>query len=123
MTAEREQLWIAMSDLWLDTELSDDRLAEIAAVVRDAGLDEAELDEVFAFELAPFLDANLRQVAGEWGGFDPEQVCAEARARQGSRRLQDRAAARLGIMGGAARQSWARVKALAAGGTDRRPPE
>ena len=76
----REQLWIALSDLWLDTELSPARVEAIAAVVRASRRTRSEVEDVLRRELAPFLDANLRSPAGVWSGFDPEWVCAQARA-------------------------------------------
>ena len=104
-----------MSDLWLDTELSEERLTQIAAVVRRSGLKRAELEDVFALELAPFLGANLWVTAGEWTGFDPEWVCAQARARKGKYRFRHRVLAALGLTTYAARPAWNRVKQIAFG--------
>jgi len=103
----REQLWIALSDLWLDTELSTARVEAIAAVVRASRHSRREVEDVLRRELAPILDANLRSPAGVWSGFDPEWVCAQARAR----------AARPGRRGrlGAVRDVWARVASSAFG--------
>ena len=102
-----------MSDLWLDTELSDERLAEIAAVVQQSGLSHAELEDVFTLELAPFLGANLWATAGEWAGFDPTWVCAQARARKGNYRFRHRVLAALGLTTYGARPAWNRVKQIA----------
>ena len=74
----RRALWVAMSDLWLDTEVDDRAIAGIADVVRESGLSRDELEGVFRDELAPFLGPNLQCTAGEWVGFNPEWVCAEA---------------------------------------------
>lgn len=117
----RERLWCALSDLWLDAELSDDRLADIAAVVRESGLSRRELEEVFELELAPFLGMNLRVPAGEWAGFDPAWVCAEARARFERRRPRDRLLAWLGVSTSGARAEWERVKRLAFGDSGATP--
>ena len=120
MEQERDRLWVAMSDLWLDDELDEERLSQIAEVVRDSGLGPGELEEVFALELAPFLGANQRTVAGAWSGFDPQWVCAEARrqraARRAPRRLFERLRARLGLTTHAARPAWERVKEIAFAG-------
>ena len=67
MNKSRRQLWIAMSNLWLDTELTDEGLKWIVSAVRDSGLDRDELEVIFRHELAPFLGSNQRSVAGEWG--------------------------------------------------------
>jgi len=104
----REQLWIALSDLWLDTELSTARVEAIAAVVRASGRPRIEVEDVLRRELAPFLDANLRSPAGVWSGFDPEWVCAQARARAVRPR-------RGGGGLGAVRDLWERVASSAFG--------
>lgn len=115
MSEDREELWIALSDLWLDTELTETRLGAIAAVVRRSGLSRAELEDVFALELAPFLGGNSRSPAGEWAGFQPEWVCERARALRGRRRAWHRLLAALGVTTGAARPDFERVLELAFG--------
>lgn len=84
--ARREPLWIALSSLWLDTELSDDDIDAVAAAVRCSGYERGAVEDILGGELAPFLDPNLRSPAGVWSGFEPEWVCAEARARLGGKR-------------------------------------
>ena len=106
----RKALWIAMSELWLDNELGDSDIDLIADAVRASRLGEAELDAIFAYELAPFLGPNHLSVAGEWAGFDPDWVCEEAAKRYGRPRWRDRIAARLGITTFGARPEWERVK-------------
>ncbi|ETW98011.1 MAG: hypothetical protein ETSY1_20500 [Candidatus Entotheonella factor] len=112
MQRSREELWVAMSDLWLDTELSEDRLDEIATVVRDSGLSREELEAVFETELAPFLGLNGLTVAGVWDGFDPDWVCQQAR-RHSRRSLFARFLAKLGVTTYGARPAWNKVMALA----------
>jgi hypothetical protein len=115
VNAAREELWVAMSDLWLDTELPEERLAEIAGIVRKSGLSRAELESVFESELAPILGANTLAPAGEWAGFDPAWVCEQARRRVGRRSFSARLLARLGVTTYAARPAWKRVISLAFG--------
>ena len=110
---DRKQLWIAMSDLWLDSELSEEWLRQIAEVVAGSGLDEDELDQVFKYELAPFLGGNHLITAGEWQGFDPQWVCEQAKVRQGKFRLMERLASFIGLTTYAARPEWRRVKQIA----------
>lgn len=102
-----------MSALWLDSELSDEWLQQIAEVVAGSGLGEAELDEVFKYELAPFLGGNHLASAGEWQGFDPRWVCEQAKLRQGKFRPLERLAALTGLTTYAARAEWRRVKQIA----------
>ena len=65
----RKPVWVAMSDLFLDTDV---RLwySAIARVLTDSPFALDELDRMFYNEIAPILEPNLRVVAGEWGAFD-----------------------------------------------------
>ena len=109
----RKRLWIVMSDLWLDQELTKRDLDYIAQAVRDSGLSTAELDKIFELELAPFLGLNHLTPLGVWTGFNPDWVCEKAQERFSKYRLRDRIFARLGITTYAARPSWERVKTIA----------
>ena len=102
-----------MSDLWLDTELSDERLKWIACAVRNSGLNREELEVVFRHELAPFLGSNQLNVAGVWTGFDPDWVCEEAQKLRGKRRILDRLLSTLGLTTKTARATWNRVLEIA----------
>ncbi|MEM1368397.1 MAG: hypothetical protein AAGG02_10335 [Cyanobacteria bacterium P01_H01_bin.15] len=113
MAGSRQELWIAMSALWLDTELVDERIKEIAVEVRASGLSSRELEEVFELELAPILGWNCLVVAGEWAGFDPDWVCERAAAQRGKRRIRDRILAAIGGTTFAARPTWLKVKQAA----------
>jgi len=111
----RKPVWVALSDLWLDTEIDENWAKRIAEVVADSGYSEKEVDDIFNLELAPFLGPNHRVVAGEWTGFDPEWVCEEARKRMGNRSMVDRIASRAGWNSYAAREPFDLVKKLAFG--------
>lgn len=113
MNDQRKQLWIAMSDLWLDTELTEDAVLSIASAVRDSGLDREDLEAVFRHELAPFLGKNQQTTVGNWEGFDPDWVCRQAQERHGKRRLLDRLASAIGLTTYAARPAWNRVLKIA----------
>ena len=73
----RRPLWIALSDLWLDTELQDRDRDFIARAMLDSGYDRDTLERIMAEEVAPVVYRNLYSVAGEWTGFDPDWLCAE----------------------------------------------
>ncbi len=81
----RKLVWAALSELWLDTELADDDLRRIAGAMRDSGYGLGELREIYLFEVAPVVFANLFTVAGEWAGFDQDWLFAEAARRAGKR--------------------------------------
>jgi hypothetical protein len=67
---ERAPIWIALSELFLDTELQDDDRERIAKTLAASPYSEKKLEEILRFEVTPVLKANLRCVAGEWSGFD-----------------------------------------------------
>jgi hypothetical protein len=73
---ERRPLWAALSELWLDTELTAEDLEHIARVMADSGLSLEELRHVHLDEVAPVVSINLLSVAGAWAGFDEEWLCS-----------------------------------------------
>ena len=73
----RRPLWVAMSELWLDSELQDRDLDHIARALRDSGYDRATLERILVEEVAPVVYLNLYVAAGNWTGFDPDWLCAE----------------------------------------------
>lgn len=75
--AQRRPLWIALSVLFLDTELTRADLERIAQAMADSGLSLRELRAVYVREVAPVVSANLRTVAGVWSGFDEVWLCAQ----------------------------------------------
>jgi hypothetical protein len=93
----RKPVWIALSDLWLDTELTEDDLRRIAEVMRRSGYGVEELREIYLFEVAPVVFPNLLSVAGEWAGFDEEWLVHEVTKQAGRRSPVLRTLVRLGI--------------------------
>lgn len=79
--ARREPVWLALSELWLDTELDEADLARLAEVARASGYPRAELRRIHVHEVAPVVGANLRSVAGVWDGFDPDWLREQCRHR------------------------------------------
>ena len=73
---KRRPLWSALSELWLDTELSGSDLERIARVMADSGLTVEDLRDVYLVEVGPIVYRNLLMVAGQWGGFDEEWLCS-----------------------------------------------
>lgn len=63
-------LWLAFSDLFLDTELSESARQAIAAIVLESPLTREQVHQVLWLEVFPALCDNLRVAAGEWAGFD-----------------------------------------------------
>ena len=68
----RKPLWLALSDLFLDTELQDYNFEFIAQAMKqfDNSLD--EIHEMLMQEAFPVCIANLHSAVGEWAGFNEE---------------------------------------------------
>jgi hypothetical protein len=109
----RKPVWAALSDLWLDTELTEDDLQRIAGVMKRSEYSINELRDIYLFEVAPVVFPNLLSVAGEWAGFDEEWLFVETTKRAKKRNLILRAMVRLGIgkwlMTFATERHWVRL--------------
>jgi hypothetical protein len=83
--AARVPVWIALSDLYLDTEVEafHDAIAETLAA---SPFDLDELQAMLMHDVHPVLFTNLMAPAGVWEAFDPDWLVARIRARGGRRR-------------------------------------
>jgi hypothetical protein len=70
--ALRKPIWLALSELYLDTELSETDLENIAAVIVEKNLTIAEAKKIDKYEVFPILLPNVLSVAGDWAGFDKD---------------------------------------------------
>ena len=77
----RECVWIALSDLYLDTDV-DALIAPCARVLASSPFTRDELRAMLFDDVHPVLVTNLLSVAGEWAGFDPAWLCARIRRRR-----------------------------------------
>jgi len=66
---KRKDVWIAFSDLFLDTDQTI-YYKNIIQVCAGSNFSIKELQEILFYEVAPVCSANLKSVAGEWIGFD-----------------------------------------------------
>jgi hypothetical protein len=73
----RLPLWEALSELWLDTELTDAFMEGIARVMDESGLTIEELWRVYSYEVAPVVYMNRYSFAGQWLGFSPDWLRTE----------------------------------------------
>lgn len=116
MTAQ-ETVWMAMSDLFLDTDV-DAQVPRITAILRQAPFDLATLDRMFLEDVFPVCIGNLHQIAGVWDGFDRAALLARLHEEGGKRLWGHRF--RVMLRKRAARQivpQWEQIrKALVAGG-------
>ena len=70
--ARRYPIWIALAELYLDTELDEDQLRRIARVFAASGYIWAEIKQINYDDVAPALWFNVQDIAGEWAGWDEE---------------------------------------------------
>ena len=75
----RRPLWIALSDLYLDTEPNWQRVASICAA---SPFEIAELQRILFDEVHPVVHLNLWSVAGVWEGFDEDWLVTSILARK-----------------------------------------
>lgn len=70
----RTPVWVAMAELYLDTELTDSTIYYIARTCASSPYSERELERIMFAEVWPALCPNLLDVAGEWAGWDEDFV-------------------------------------------------
>ncbi|BDD08040.1 hypothetical protein FUAX_04720 [Fulvitalea axinellae] len=69
---DREPVWIALSEFYLDTELQDSDFLRIAFTIIRSPYSLEKVEEINKYEVFPVLQSNLLVTAGEWTGFDKE---------------------------------------------------
>jgi len=67
--ARRMPVWLAMSELFLDTELDAADHERIRRTLAGSGYDEATLHDILRREVTPAFGPNLFSVAGVWDGW------------------------------------------------------
>jgi hypothetical protein len=72
----RKTVWSALSEFYLDTELSDEDLKRLLGVFAASGFGIDEIREIERNEVRPAIGVNLLGVAGVWSGFDEEWLCS-----------------------------------------------
>ncbi|MEP9319503.1 hypothetical protein ABKS89_20365 [Pseudomonas sp. LABIM340] len=110
----RESVWLALSELWLDTELDDDGRAAIAGTLSISGFSMDELEAIYRLEVAPVVWANTWVTAGVWDGFDPDWLFEHCRRNQRRRTsLWHRGRCRLlrKAMTAAVDEDWRKIRA------------
>jgi|SRR5215472_7682823 hypothetical protein len=102
----RRPVWIALADLFLDTDVTLFYPA-IARTLAESPYSIEELRAILFDEVAPVLQGNLLSVAGEWAGFEEEWLIAEA-----TRRIGKKPIIRLPFISGALKKNWEEVLVL-----------
>ena len=68
---DRKAVWIALSDLFLDADVSLS-YSYIIQVCADSPYAIEELENILYQEVAPVVSINLLSISGQWSGFDPD---------------------------------------------------
>jgi hypothetical protein len=66
----RSDLWLALSDLFLDDDVDEVSIEHIARVVRRSGYSPSAVRRIYWREVLPAVGMNMYSVAGAWGGFE-----------------------------------------------------
>jgi hypothetical protein len=75
----RIPVWIALSELYLDTDIENSDYDRIVQVLKTSEFSLDELKAIDLYELFPTLQSNLNSVIGEWGGFDEEWLISKCK--------------------------------------------
>lgn len=95
-----QQAWIALSDLFRDTEFTDSDARFVARQLREAGFDAASAERVLLDDVAPVFGWNMFSVAGNWTGWNPPDVVELVNAWRAKRDAP-------GVRGALYRSAWA----------------
>lgn len=82
---ERKPIWIALSNLYIDTELQDNDFKSIARTINDSPYSFEKIKQIDKAEVFPILRYNLLNVSGVWTGFQEDWLVKEI-----SKKLQNR---------------------------------
>ena len=80
---DTEALWLALSDLFLDTETRWS-LPRIAGIAVKRGFTWPQVKFALEKEVAPVVGPNLLSVAGEWAGFEEDWLFKNIRSSKNS---------------------------------------
>ena len=83
---QRKAIWNALSEFYLDTELSKEDFERIALVFKNTGLELEEIKEIDRYEVFPLLQPNLLSAAGEWAGFNEAWLVENCQKRIAKRK-------------------------------------
>jgi len=77
--ARRRPVWVALADIYLDTELQEADFRHIAAMCAASGFSWSEIQQINYNEVAPALWFNTQDIAGEWTGWEEEWLVERIR--------------------------------------------
>ncbi len=65
-------VWAALSEFYVDTQLTAQDFDAIASKLVDSGYTLLQVKDIDKYEVRPLLFTNLLSAAGVWSGFDAE---------------------------------------------------
>ena len=65
----RRKIWIALSDLFLDTQNGDSDAKLISEIIKNSDYSDELIQTILWYEVAPVVESNLVCIAGEWTAF------------------------------------------------------
>ena len=74
----RKQIWMALSEFYLDIQLSNEDLDRISLIFYNSGIHLREIKKIDLTEVFPLLQPNLLSVAGVWDGFDRDWLLTKS---------------------------------------------
>ncbi len=83
MNSPTEELWVALSDHFLDTETRH-WLPRTAWVAVQSRLPWEDIERTLHHQVAPVVAPNLLDIAGDWAGFPEDWLFAQIRAGRGA---------------------------------------
>ncbi|UXP33378.1 hypothetical protein N6H18_05360 [Reichenbachiella agarivorans] len=91
--AARRPIWVALSNLYLDTALQESDYYQIAKSIIDSPYTLEEVRLIDKHEVFPVLLPNMLRVAGEWTGFEEtllvEQILDSLKRRSVLKNMAD----------------------------------
>jgi hypothetical protein len=70
----RKPLWLALSEMFLDTKLDDFNHTQIARVMKNSRYGLSEIERILNDEVYPACLCNLEDPVGVWDYFDEDAV-------------------------------------------------
>jgi len=81
---DREPVWLALSEFYLDTELQQYDVEYIAKIFSESPFSLKEIKRINKYEVFPILYPNLMNPAGVWDGFDKEWLFEKLKGKLNS---------------------------------------
>ena len=109
---DRLQIWVAISELWLDNEMREGELKFIAQRLALSKYSMEELEGIYLYEVAPVVHMNLRSYEGVQKSFPVNWLSEEIQKRLADFGYQDIPAEEAAHMTEYTTDYWERVKAF-----------